>query len=38
MENFFIREYFDWPLTARSPRVPLVNKSLEKLGYGARLS
>lgn len=37
LENFFITEYFDWSLAARSPRVRLVNKVLEKLGYGARL-
>jgi O-methyltransferase len=37
MENFFITEYFDWPLASRSPRVRLVNSILAKLGYAARL-
>ena len=37
MENFFITEYFDWPLAARSPRVRLVNRILAKLGYSVRL-
>jgi O-methyltransferase len=37
LENFFIVEYFDWPLASRSPRVRLVNGILAKLGYGARL-
>jgi len=37
MENFFITEYFDWSLAARSPRVRLLNNVLGKLGYGARL-
>jgi O-methyltransferase len=37
MENFFINEYFDWPLGAGSPRVRFFNNLLAKLGYGVRL-
>jgi O-methyltransferase len=37
MENFFITEYFDWPLGSRSPKVRFFNSLLAKLGYSARL-
>ena len=37
MENFFITEYFDWPLGSRSRKVRFFNNLLAKLGYKARL-
>src|SRR5581483_6380723 len=37
MENFFITEYFDWRLAARSRKIRMANKLLTLLGRAARL-